>query len=57
VVAERLGHAAVGIALDQCSHVMLSDAWGAAVVASRICEPAGRLARVMALIAEQGTLQ
>jgi hypothetical protein len=30
VVSVRLAHAAVGIALDQCSHVVLPIAWGAA---------------------------
>ena len=43
VVSERVGHAAVGIVLDPCSHEVLSIAWNAAdVVASRICEPAYR---------------
>ena len=42
MVSERVGHAAVGIVLDPCSHEVLSIAWNAAdVVASRICEPAG----------------
>jgi hypothetical protein len=57
VVAVRLGHAAAGVALDQCSHSVLSIAWGAAdVVASRICEPAG-CSSLSVFIAEQGPLQ
>jgi hypothetical protein len=57
LVAVRRGNAAVGVALDQCSHVVLSIAWGAAdVVASRICEPAG-CSSLSVFIAEQGPLQ
>jgi hypothetical protein len=56
-VSERVGHAAAWIALDQCSHVVLPIAWGAAdVVASPICEPAG-CSSLTVFIAEQEPLQ